>query len=258
MSVVANLRAGKTALCAWSAIADPFVAETVATLGFDAVLLDMQHGGHHEASVLSGATLVAGAGAAPFVRIPVGRNDMASRALDFGVSCVVAPMINSLADAQAFAAAMKYPPVGSRSWGPLRARTLNADFTADKHLANANTDTLALAMIETREALAALDEIVDVDGIDGVFFGPGDFSIAWTDGKTMNPTLEDMMPAVAEIAEKAKSRNKIAGMFVGDVSMCGRFADMGYSLFATGGEQRYMTEGASNIIKAMRASLQGR
>lgn len=255
MTIAAGLRDGERAFCGWSGIADPFVAETIATLGFEAVLLDMQHGGHDEASVLAGITLIAGAGAAPFVRIPVARNDMASRALDFGAAGVVAPMINSKADAVAFADAMKYPPIGGRSWGPMRARALQKDFSSDAYLASANGDTLALAMIETRDALAALDDILAVDGIDGVFFGPGDFSIAWTGGKTMNPVLDEMMPAVSEIGEKTKNAGKIAGMYLGDPNLCGSFAEMGYSFFAIGNEQRYMTEGAANILAKMRYSL---
>lgn len=255
MPLVAELRAGRTAFCGWSGIPEPLVAETMAIVGFDAVLLDMQHGGHHEVSVLTGMTLVAGAGAAPFVRIPVGRNDMASRALDFGAAGVVAPMINSRADAEAFAGAMKYPPVGGRSWGPMRVRALRKDFDNGGYLAGANNDTLALAMIETREALAVLDDILAVDGVDGAFFGPGDFSIAWTGGKTMNPALEDMMPAVAEIGGKAGAAGKIAGMYLADPESCGRFAGMGYTFFAIGNEQRYMTDGAKNMIAQARRSI---
>lgn len=255
MTVTARMRAGDNALCGWSGLADPFVAEMIATMGFDAVLLDMQHGGHDEASVLAGMSLVSGVGAAPFVRIPVGRNDMASRTLDFGAVGVVAPMINSKADAEAFAEAMKFPPVGGRSWGPMRPRTLQKDFSANDYLASANEDTLALAMIETREALAALDDILAIDGIDGIFFGPGDFSIAWTEGKTMNPVLEDMMAAVADIGQRTKDSGKIAGMMVADPSHCGRYQQMGYSFFAMGNEQQYMADGAGNIIAAMRKSL---
>lgn len=255
MTVAARMRAGEPVLCGWSGIASPFVAEMIATMGFDAVLLDMQHGGHDEASVLTGMTLVSAVGAAPFVRIPVGRNDMASRALDFGAVGVVAPMINSRADAEAFADAMKFPPTGGRSWGPMRPRTLQKDFSANDYLANANGDTQALAMIETREALAALDEILAVDGIDGVFFGPGDFSIAWTEGKAMNPVLEDMMPAVSDIGQRTRDRGKIAGMMVADPGHCGRYREMGYSFFAMGGEQQYMADGAKNIVTAMRESL---
>ncbi len=68
----------------------------------------------------------------------------------------------------------------------------------------------------------------------------------------MNPTLEDMMPAVAEIGGKAKVAGKVAAMYVGDPGLCGRFAEMGYTLFATGSEQRYMSDGAKHIIATMR------
>lgn len=255
MTLAARLRAGDNILCGWSSIADAFVAETIANCGFDAVLLDMQHGAHDEASVLAATTLISAAGVAALTRIPVGRYDMASRALDFGTDAVVAPMINSRADAEAFAAAMKFPPVGGRSWGPMRPKARQKDFSGDAYLASANDDTAALAMIETREALAALDDILDVDGIDGVFFGPGDFSIAWSGGKTVNPELAEMMEAVAEIAGKARQSGKAAGMYLNAPDQAGRYGKMGFSLFAIGIEHSYMTEGANNIIATARKAL---
>lgn len=176
MSLSSRLRAGETVLSAWSSLPEPLTVEILAHSAFDAVTLDMQHGGHDEASILRSLGLVLNAGKPPVVRIPVGRFDMASRALDFGAHAVIAPMINSVDDARRFAAAMKYPPVGERSWGVFRA---NADYGApgsNDYLTTANHDTLAFAMIETRDAYDALDAILDVRGIDGVFVGPSDFS----------------------------------------------------------------------------------
>ena len=118
MSLVARFNAGETLFTAWSGVPDALTVEIVARQGFDAVTLDMQHGGHHEDSVLRGIVPILNAGKHAIVRIPVGRFDMASRALDFGAEAVIAPMINSVEDARRFAAAMKYPPVGERSWGP--------------------------------------------------------------------------------------------------------------------------------------------
>ncbi len=110
MTLASRLAAGETLFTAWSGVPDSLIVEIMALQPFDAVTLDMQHGGHNEDSVLRGLLPVLRAGRHALVRIPVGRFDMASRALDFGAEAVIAPMINSVEDARRFAAAMKYPP----------------------------------------------------------------------------------------------------------------------------------------------------
>jgi len=202
---LADRLAADEALCtAWSGVPDSLTVEIVASQPFDAVTLDMQHGGHHEDSVLRSLVPVLRAGKHALVRIPVGRFDMASRALDFGAEAVIAPMVNSVADARLFAASMKYPPVGERSWGPTYAFPRRAEGDYPTWLETSNKRTLAFAMVETRAAHDALDGILETPGIDGIFLGPSDFSIAWSGGRTINPTLEEMMEAVASIAARAE------------------------------------------------------
>ncbi|WP_295809913.1 aldolase/citrate lyase family protein [uncultured Nitratireductor sp.] len=255
-SLAARLRAGERIFSAWSSIPDSQTVELVAGLNFGAVTLDMQHGGHHEDSVLRGIGAIRLNNKHPAVRIPVGRFDMASRALDLGAEAVIAPMVNSAGDARAFAAAMKYPPVGLRSWGPNFAMPRAGAPDAQGWLETANANTVAFAMIETRQALVALDDILDVDGIDGVLVGPSDFSIAWSNGATVNPALEDMMPAIATIAEKARASGKHAAIYVVDPGLVGRFYAMGYRLFAMGSEAAYMLQGAPAMLAAARASIE--
>src|SRR4029077_13165589 len=188
MSLAQRLNAGETLFTAWSAVPDALTVEIVAGQGFDAVPLDMQHGGHHEDSVLRGIVPGLHAKKHPVVRIPVGRFDMASRALDFGAEAVIAPMVNSVDDARRFAASMKYPPVGERSWGPTFGLPRAGTRDLDAWLRQSNASTVSFAMIETRAAFDALDGILETPGIDGVFVGPSDFSIAWSNGATVNPT----------------------------------------------------------------------
>src|SRR5262245_44831845 len=229
MSLAQRLNSGETLFTAWSAVPDALTVEIVASQGFDAVTFDMQHGGHHEDSVLRGIVPVLAAKKHAVVRIPVGRFDMASRALDFGAEAVIAPMVNSVEDARRFAASMKYPPVGERSWGPtfgLSRAAGQRDFDAWLHQSNGGT--VSFAMIETRAAFDALDGILETPGIDGVFVGPSDFSIAWSNGAAINPTLEDMMEAVAGIAERARKAGKLAAIFVADPAFAGRYVSMGY------------------------------
>ncbi len=248
-----KLTTGGPVYSGWSAIPDSLVVEQLAGTAFDAVTLDMQHGGHHEDSVLRALGPIIAAAKHALVRVPVGRFDMASRALDFGAEAIIAPMINSVDDARAFAQACKYPPVGGRSWGPAFAMPRRGGGRDGKAwLAGGNAATLALAMIETRDALAIVDQILAVDGIDGVLVGPADFSIAWTHGNTVDPSLEDMMDAIASIAAQSKAVGKVATIYVADPALAPRFVGMGYSLIALGSEAKLMQIGADALLKAAR------
>ena len=250
--LAAALRSGKTVLTGWSSLPDAGFVGLLAGAGFDAITLDMQHGGHAEQSVWDGVAAICAARKPVLVRVPVGRFEMASRALDFGADAVIAPMINSAEDAEAFAAFVKYPPTGQRSWGPTRGITVRGIAGGNAYLRSANTDTLALAMIETRQALDALDAILDVDCIDGVFVGPADFSIAWTDGAELDTVLPDMMDAIADIAARAGARGKQAGIFAADPKMAGRYRQMGYGLIAVGFDGALVRKGAETFLAQAR------
>ncbi len=254
MSLSSRLAAGETLYTAWSGVPDALTVEIMAAQGFDAVTLDMQHGGHNEDSVLRSLAPVLSAGKPALVRIPVGRFDMASRALDFGAEAVIAPMVNSLEDARRFAAAMKYPPVGERSWGPTYGFPRHGQGTHADWLRDSNARTISFAMIETRAAVDVLDGILDTPGIDGIFLGPSDFSIAWSGGATVNPSLEDMMQKVEEIASRARKAGKFAAIYVVDPAIAGRFVSMGFQVLALGSEHALIKLGAETLLKAARSS----
>ncbi len=255
MSLRSRLEADETLCTAWSGVPDALTVEIVAAQAFDAVTLDMQHGGHHEDSVLRGLAPVLAAGKPALVRIPVGRFDMASRALDFGAEAVIAPMVNSVEDARRFAAAMKYPPVGERSWGPTYAFPRHGEGSQADWLATSNGRTMAFAMIETRAALDALDGILATPGIDGIFLGPSDFSIAWTNGGTVDSTLEGMMETVASVASRARQAGKHAAIYIVDPAVAGRMVSMGYRLLAMGSEHSLIALGAKTLLADIRRSI---
>jgi 4-hydroxy-2-oxoheptanedioate aldolase len=248
MTLAERLRGGQTLFTAWSAIPDPLVAEFLARTAFDAVTLDMQHGCHSTKSVMRGVAAVAYAGKPAVVRVPVGRFDMASRALDFGAAAVIAPMVNSRADAQAFAASMKFPPQGERSWGPTRVLAMQGGTDPQTYLGSANRDTLAIAMIETRAAFAALDEILAVDGIDGVFVGPSDFSIALSDGAKVDSTDEGMMAIAGEVARRASEAGKIPCTLAVAGPAARKSVELGFRFVALGGDFGYLTAGATALL----------
>lgn len=258
MSLAERLAADETLITAWSGIPDSLTVESLARQPFDAVTLDMQHGGHHEDSVVRSIPSIQQAGKPAIVRIPVGRFDMASRALDFGADAVIAPMINSVEDARRFAAAMKYPPLGERSWGPTFAAPRRGHGGQGDWLRDSDVRTLAFAMVETRAALAVLDDILAVPGIDGIFVGPSDFSIAWSNGQTVDSTLEDMMATIADIAARTRSAGKLAAIYVMDPSVAGRVVSMGFRLLATGSEGQLFRLGASSLLDDMNKAIETR
>lgn len=253
MNLAARLRADETLFTAWSAIPDPLVSEFLARSTFDAVALDMQHGCHTTESVLRGMAAIKLGGKPGIVRIPVGSFDMASRALDFGAEAVIAPMVNSVADARAFAAAMKFPPMGERSWGPTRVLALNGQTDQQAYLKSANRETLAIAMIETRAALAAVDDILAVPGIDGVFVGPSDFSITLSNGEAWNPNDPGMLREAGRVAEKARNARKIPCTLGITADAGKRFAAMGFRLIALNSDFGYLTSGADAFVAAAKS-----
>src|SRR5262245_2267268 len=148
-------------------VGSPVVAAAIAREGLSAVVLDAQHGLWYVSALSTGAGAVNHAGAAPAVRVPLRDFAMVSRALDFGAEAIIAPMINSAEDARQLAAAAKYPPLGERSWGPLRAMTLQGSRTpAVDYMREADEGTLTFAMIETATALGNVDAIAATPGID--------------------------------------------------------------------------------------------
>ena len=170
------LRSGKPTFTGWVSTASPIHADLLAREDFDSITIDMQHGLHTQQTVVDGIAYAALAGKPTIVRIGVDDFSFASRALDYGAMGIIAPMVNSVADAKKLVAFTKYPPLGERSFGPIRALPL-LGMTGQQYLERANRATVTIAMIETQAAIDALDGILSVDGIDGVFVGPSDLSI---------------------------------------------------------------------------------
>jgi len=247
-----RLRAGETIYVGWSTLTDTILVDNVARAGFDAVLLDSQHGLHDVASLIAGIGAVAGAGKPAIVRIPVGDGALASRVLDFGAEAVLAPMVNSVEDALALVGATKYPPIGERSWGPARALVLRGT-DGQSHLSAGNRVTVTIAMIETDRALGFLDDILAVDGIDGVFVGPSDLSITMSDGARLAPMDPMLDTALAMVADKANAAGKFAGVYAANAERAVFFRSLGYRLIGLGSDVVYLASGIRTMLAAAKA-----
>ena len=232
-----RLRAGETVFGAWCMFGSPVVAETIAREGFAAVVLDAQHGLWDTASLITGIGAVNHAESAPLVRVPLNDFALVSRALDFGAEAIIAPMINSAADARRFAAAAKYPPLGERSWGPLRAMALQSPRTAPvDYMREANNGTLAFAMIETAAALDCVDAIASTPGIDALFVGPYDLATALSGGTAQDVQAPEVEQAIDRICAAAKKSGKIPSIYCRDAESAVALAKRGYGFIIAGND----------------------
>lgn len=245
---VSELKSGKEIISGWCGIPSGLMVEALLNAGYQTVTLDMQHGFHDISSVLSCVASAKILGQRLIVRIPVGEWGTASRALDMGAAAVIAPMINTVDDAQAFAAAMKYPPVGARSWGPGRAMLVSGQPNPNTYLSTANDDTLAIAMIETREALDNLDAILAVPGIDGIFVGPSDMSVTFSDGEEINQFGGRSVGVIEEIAKRTIAAGKIPCIFAILPEHLKLSRTFGYQLCALSTDSGVIARGAAELL----------
>jgi 4-hydroxy-2-oxoheptanedioate aldolase len=247
-----RLRAGETVFSGWCGLPYPIVAEIVGRDGFPAVTLDGQHGLWDLNAILMAIAAVRQGGAAPVVRVPVGDFATVSRVLDFGAEGIIAPMINTPADARALAAAAKYPPIGERSWGPHRATTLAGLADQTVYLREANDHVVTLAMIETRAALQNLDAIAETPGVDGLFLGPSDLSINLSDGKNLDPLSKEVERELDRILATAQRTKKIPGAYCHSAERAAALAKRGMKFLAVGSDLAFLRAGTAAALKVLK------
>ena len=196
---------GKPALGAWLMIPSAASAEEVARAGFDYCCIDMQHGLVDYPNAVEMIRAIQLGGAAPFVRVPWNEPGIIAKMLDAGAQGIIIPMVNSAAEAEAAVAACKYPPVGSRSHAPTRG-------ARDFSLEDLNASTVCAPMIETTQALAAMEDILKVPGLDAVYVGPSDLSVSLGLGPGNSDGAEAFDNALGEVVSACESHQIIPGI----------------------------------------------
>jgi 4-hydroxy-2-oxoheptanedioate aldolase len=167
-------RDGKCATLAWLSVSHGYTTEVMARQGFDALCIDLQHGTAEMGDVLPMLQAISQTETVPVVRVAWNEPAAIMKALDLGAMCIIVPLVNNAEEAAAAVAACRYPPVGMRSSGPVRAVCYGgADYQA-----KANDEIVVMAMIETKEGIANLDAICATPGLDAVYIGPADLSFA--------------------------------------------------------------------------------
>jgi 4-hydroxy-2-oxoheptanedioate aldolase len=242
---------GKTVLNAWLAIANPFSAELMAHQGFDAVTIDLQHGPVDFQAAVGMLAAISTTPAVPMVRVPWNEPILTAKLLDAGAYGVICPMINSKAEADALVGACRYPPRGARSFGPNRALLYGgADYWQ-----HANDEVLVFAMVETREAVKNLDEIVSVEGLDGVYVGPSDLSLSMGKTPTLDPQDPEVLAAIKAICAGTRKCGKIAGVHTDGAKTAIRRFGEGYQLCTILSDARLMANAAAAAVREARGQM---
>jgi 4-hydroxy-2-oxoheptanedioate aldolase len=225
----ARLRKRERLLGYWSVLDSPVSTEWLAHVGWDYIALDIQHGLIGYSGMVAGLTAIDASGSTVgLVRVEVNDATAIGRALDAGAVGVIVPMINDAEDAAKAVAAATYPPTGIRSYGPMRSQ-----LRIGPRPAEANRDTVVLAMIETPGGLANVEEICAVTGLDGVYVGPSDLRLALGGEHSQDPAVDDEFEAALKrVREAAANAGIAAGIHTSDGATAARRLGEGFT-FAT-------------------------
>ncbi|GAA0898071.1 HpcH/HpaI aldolase family protein [Pseudonocardia zijingensis] len=228
----------------WCSIPSSFSAELMGRCGFDWVCIDTQHGviGYDEMMPMLQALSITQTPA--FVRVPWNQPDHIMKALDAGAQGVIVPMVDNEEDARAAVRAAKYPPVGSRSWGPIRAALDVPDYSPE----SANRRTIVAVMIETPGGVRNLDAILQVPGVDAVYVGPSDLALGHGMTPTLNATDPEHEKLIETIIEACRRHGKVAGIHCDSAATVRRWHARGYGMFTVGSDAALMRSAATKAI----------
>lgn len=239
---------GGTAVNGWCAIPSPVTAEIMGRAGFDLMTVDLQHGLIDYQTALTMVQVLQGLPAPVMVRVPWNEPGIVMKCLDAGVSGLICPMINTAEDARKLVQSTRYAPLGGRSFGPTRANMVHGQAYAR----TANDAILVLAMIETREALANLDEILAVEGIDGVYVGPSDLGLSLGHEPTLEPTAPEVLAAISEIRTRARAAGRVAGIHTGSPAMVRAMLEDGFHFASLLTDVRLFSNALSRAVAEVR------
>jgi 2-keto-3-deoxy-L-rhamnonate aldolase RhmA len=183
-------------------LGSPTVAELLAHAGFDWLVIETEHNGLDSAEIQHMLMAMNGTETIPLVRIPSANPVFIQRALDMGALGIVVPLVRTAAEAKAIVHATRYPPHGTRSFGPLRAEQYG--FDRKDYLKRANDNILVVLIIETAEALENLEAIAAVDGVDVLYVGPFDLclSLGWDPLQLPFPEFETVLERLMAVGRQ--------------------------------------------------------
>lgn len=228
------------------ALADGYSAELLATTGFDWLVIDGEHGPNDLRSILTQLQAVASWPAQPVVRVPDHNPTMIKQLLDAGARNLLLPMVESAEQARAMVQATRYPPAGVRgaATGMVRAAQWNG---IGNYMEAANDGICLIMQMESVAGLAALDDILAVDGVDAVFIGPADLAASMGyPGQSGQPQVEHV---ILESLQRITAAGKAAGIFSGDMASMQRYRDHGATMIGVGADTVLLRQAAVQLLQ---------
>jgi len=232
----------KPVINSWLSIPNSLTAEAFGKMGWDAITIDMQHGQSDYSSSIPMLQALSSSSSTPMVRVPWYEPGIIMRMLDLGVLGIIAPMINTKEDCEKFVSYCYYPPIGQRSFGPMRAQLIHGSNYFEK----------ANAMIETQQAVDNLDDILSVPNLTGVYIGPADMSSSYGMKPKFDVKEDPVFSNIKLIAKKANEYGKIAGIHNGTTQYAKEMIDLGFKLVTISSDFRSMSAHAQSVIDDMK------
>ena len=232
----------------WLSIPNSFTAEAISKMGWDSVTIDMQHGLNDYSTSISMLQAMSKSKSVPLARVPWNEAGIIMKMLDLGVMGVISPMINNKKECEKFVSFCYYPPIGQRSFGPMRAQVV---YGSD-YYQHANKNIVSLAMIETKQAVENLDEILSVPNLTGIYIGPADMSSSYGLPPKFDVREDPVFSNIKMIAKKAKEKGKIAGIHNGSVKYMKEMMQYGFQFTTLLSDFRMMTSNAESLLKELK------
>jgi len=241
------LSTGKRQIDLWQSLASPYSAEICATAGFDWLLFDGEHSPNDLRTVLAQLQAIAPYRAQAIVRPVEGNTALIKQYLDAGVQTLLIPMIDTGQQAQDMVAAMRYPPRGRRGVGAAVARASRWGLD-DDYINRANDEICLIVQIESVAALANIEAICAVDGVDAAFVGPADLTASM--GHGANQAHPEVVAAMEDAIKRIVASGKAAGTLCGDVTTAARYFAWGCSFVGLGNDVKLLASAVRNLAAA--------
>ncbi len=241
-------QSGNPVINAWLSIPNSFTAEAFGKMGWDSITIDMQHGQNDYQTSIPMLQSLSSSQSVPMTRVPWSEPGIIMKMLDLGIMGIIAPMINTKEDCEKFVSYCYYPPIGERSFGPMRAQLVHGS----EYFVNANKNILSFAMIETKQAVENIDYILSVPNLTGVYIGPADMSSSYGLTPKFDVKEDPVFSNIKLIAKKAKEYGKIAGIHNGSTSYAKEMISLGYNFVTVLSDFRIMSSYSQKVIDEMK------